>query len=50
MSRLIQRKEPPHLHVQPLGGERIRRELIAQEAADDLLGEDNGVQGHVTSP
>ena len=32
--------------MQPLIGKRIGRELVAQEAADDLLGEDDRVQGH----
>ena len=32
---------------QPLVGERVGRELVTQEAADDLLREDDGVQGHV---
>jgi len=46
MARPVQRQEPPHLRVQALVGERIRRELVPQEAADDLLREDDGVQGH----
>lgn len=44
--RLAERQQPPHLRVQPLVGEGVRRELIAQEASDDFLGEDDGVQGH----
>ncbi len=45
---LVERQQLAHLRVQPGIGERIRRELVAQEAADDVLGVGDGVQGHRT--
>ena len=47
-ARLVERQQVAHLLVQPDIGERIRRELVAQEAADDMLGVGDGVQGHRT--
>ena len=43
----VQRQQVAHLAVQPVIGERIRRELVAQEAADDVLGIGDRVQSHV---
>ncbi len=45
---LVERQQLAHLRVQPGIGERIRRELVAEEAADDVLGIGDGVQGHRT--
>lgn len=42
----VQREDFAHLGVEPLIGEGVRRELIAQEVADDLLGVCNGVEGN----
>ena len=44
---LVQREEVAHLAAKPLVHERIGRELVPQEAADDLLGVGDGVQGHL---
>ena len=44
---LVQREEVAHLAAKPLVHERIGRELVPQEAADDLLGVRDGVQGHL---
>ena len=46
LARFVERQQPPHLRVEPLISERIRRQLVAQEAADDLLGENDRVQRH----
>ena len=35
---LVERQQRAHLRVQVRVGERVRRELVAQEAADDVLG------------
>ena len=43
---LVERQELPHLTVQPRIGEGVRRELVAQEAPNDVLGVGDGVQGH----
>ena len=45
---LVERQQVPHLVVEPVIGERIRRELVAQEAADDVLGVGDRVQSHRT--
>ena len=41
-----QREQVAHLGVQARVGERVGGELVAQEAADDVLGVGDGVQGH----
>ena len=46
---LVERQQIAHLAVQPVIGERIRRELVAQEAADDVLGVGDRVQRHVAN-
>ena len=46
---LVERQQVAHLLVEPVIGERIRRELVAQEAADDVLGVGDRVQRHVAS-
>ena len=43
---LVERQQLAHLRVQVRVGEGVRRELVAQEAADDVLGVSDGVQGH----
>ena len=43
---LVERQQVAHMAVQPVIGERIRRELVAQEAADDVLGVGDRVQRH----
>ena len=43
---LVERQQVAHLAVQPVIGERIRRELVAQEAADNVLGVGDRVQCH----
>ena len=42
----VQRQERAHLRVQARVREGVGRELVAQEAPDDLLGIGDGVQGH----
>jgi hypothetical protein len=36
-----------HLGVEAFVGERVRRELVAQEVADDPFSEDDRIQGHI---
>ena len=46
LSCLVERQERPHLPVQVRVGERVRGELVAKEASNDVLGVGDGVQGH----
>jgi hypothetical protein len=46
LSCLVKGEQPAHLRVQTLIGKRVGRELVAQEAADDPFGEDDGIQRH----
>ena len=50
LSRFVERQQPTHLRVQPLVGERVRRQLIAEEAPHDPFREDDGVQRHALQP
>ena len=43
---LVQRQQIPHLPVQPRIGERVRRELVPQEAAHDVLRVGDRIQSH----
>ena len=43
---LVERQQLAHLRVQVRVGEGVRRELVAQEAADDVLGVGDRVQRH----
>ena len=44
--RLVERQQLPHLPVQPRIRERIGPQLVTEEALEDLLREDDGVQRH----
>ena len=43
---LVEREKFPHLGVEMRVGKRIRGELVAEEASDDVLGVGDWVQGH----
>ena len=43
---LVEREELPHLEMKMRVGEGVRGELVAKEVSDDVLGVDDGVQGH----
>ena len=43
-ARPIEAQEPSHLSEKPWVCERVGGELVAQEVADDALGEDNWIQ------
>ena len=48
-ARPVERQQLPHLPVQPRIGERVRRKLVAQEAAHDVLGIGDRIQRHAAT-
>jgi len=50
LPRLVKGQQSPHLGVEPFVGERVRRQLVPQEATDHFFREDNWIQRHFLLP
>jgi len=45
-ARLIERQQLAHLLAKAIVSKGVRRELVSEEALDDVLGEDDRIEGH----